>query len=177
MNWSDILQTCKEMGYTSHDAETCGLHVHVSKKALGEDTAEQEKTIQNILYFTEQNWEKMLAFSRRTQNQLDRWASRYGLLEGEKPSDILKKAKSGCGRYKAINLLNYNTIEFRLYRGTLNITTFFATLQLTNYVCKFCKLWTEEEQTEKSWSDFVDYISEKEYTEELFKYLNTRGIK
>lgn len=176
MHWAEILQTCQELGYTSHDAETCGLHIHVNRKALGIDEKAQENTIQNILYFVEDNWNKMLTFSRRTQNQLDRWASRYGLLEGENPSDILKKAKSGCGRYKAINLLNTNTIEFRLYRGTLNAITFFATLQLTNYICKFCKQFTEEEQKAKSWSDFINYISGKEHTEELLNYLKKRGI-
>lgn len=176
MSWDNVLQECKKMGYTSHDAETCGLHIHVSKKALGADEHEREKNIQNILWFIENNWDKMLVFSRRTQNQLDRWASRYGLLDGEKPADILKKAKSGCGRYKAINLQNYNTIEFRLYRGTLNATTFYATLQFTNYICEFCK--AVDDIMFFTWGDFLQYVEENaSYNNELFEYLNIRGIK
>ena len=56
---------------------------------------------------------------------------------------ILEKAKSGCnGRYVAVNLNNYHTIEFRLFRGTLKYNTFIATLQMVNHICDaaICKL-------------------------------------
>ena len=38
------------------------------------------------------------------------------------------------GRYVAVNLENYNTIEFRIFRGTLNYKTFIATLQLIDEI-------------------------------------------
>ena len=175
MYWDEILEKCKNMGYTSHDAKTCGLHIHVSRDALGEDTEEQERTVQNILYFIENNWDKMLKFSRRTQEQLNRWASRYGIENGEEPEELLKKAKQDRNRYRAINLLNYSTIEFRLYRGTLNNITFFATLQLTNYICEFCKACEDIQKT--GWNDFLQYVEENaEYNAELLEYLKKRGI-
>ena len=33
--WADILRKAISMGYTSHQARTCGLHIHVSRKAFG----------------------------------------------------------------------------------------------------------------------------------------------
>ncbi len=55
---------------------------------------------------------------------LERWAARYGMKEN--PKDILKHAKSSCGsRYTCVNLTNHDTIEFRIFRGTLNYTTLF----------------------------------------------------
>lgn len=34
-----------------------------------------------------------------------------------------------------VNLLNYDTVEFRIFRGTLKLNTIFATLQLVDRLC------------------------------------------
>lgn len=175
MEWQKIMEKSINMGYRSHDARTCGLHIHISKKALGRDYEEIDKTIGNILYFVEKFWDKMLKLSRRTQDQLDQWASRYGLTEGEKPKDMLDKAKSNGNRYKAINLLPSNTIEFRLYRGTLKYNTFIATLQLTKHIAQISGYLSHEEMELITWSDFVESIKNEEYTE-LLQYLEDRKI-
>lgn len=52
-----------QMGYTSHQAGTCGLHVHVNRNAFGETEAQQDAAIARILYFFEKNWEELLKFS------------------------------------------------------------------------------------------------------------------
>lgn len=176
MRWDELLTECKNMGYTSHDAETCGLHIHVSRKALGDDDVRQEKTISNILYFVENNWDKMLKFSRRTQTQLNRWADRYGLEPDETPTDLYCKARKQYKRYTAVNLLNHNTIEFRLFRGTLNYTTFVATLQLVHHICEMCKMLELEDITDVNWGDFVASVEDRQYSE-LLEYLQIRGIK
>lgn len=66
------------MGYCSHKAGTCGLHVHISRKAFGESVLEQEASIARLLFFVEKNWNELLKFSRRTNRQLERWAARCG---------------------------------------------------------------------------------------------------
>lgn len=177
MNWFDIMQEAIEMGYTSHNAGTCGLHIHISKEALGNTYSEQEKTIANILYFIEKNWDKFLKFSRRTEEQLNHWASRYGISDGEKPADMLKKAKANYGRYKAVNLQNSNTIEFRIFRGTLKHTTFIATLQFVKHLCDMCVYFSEEDIQKMNWSDFVTSIenAETDYSD-LLQYLKDRKI-
>ncbi len=48
------------------------------------------------------------------------------------------------GRYAAVNLCNYSTIEFRLFRGTLKINTFIATLQLVNEICNVAVSMSDE---------------------------------
>ena len=59
---------------------------------------------------------------------------------------ILDKAKSGSnGRYVAVNLNNYHTIEFRLFRGTLKLNTFIATLQMVETICNAAFSMSEEE--------------------------------
>lgn len=72
MPWDNVVSALKRMGYTSHNAGTCGLHCHISREALGESQEEQENTIARILYFMEKHWEELVKFSRRTQKQLER---------------------------------------------------------------------------------------------------------
>lgn len=53
MPWAAILRKTVRMGYTSHQAGTCGLHVHVNRNAFGETEAQQDAVIARILYFFE----------------------------------------------------------------------------------------------------------------------------
>ena len=67
---------------------------------------------------------------------MNRWASRYGISTTAK--DTYKNAKDKrMGRYVAVNLENYSTIEFRIFKGTLCYKNFIATLQLIYEICRF----------------------------------------
>lgn len=177
MSWFDIMQRAVKMGYTSHDAETCGLHIHVSKTALGETFEKQDERIANILFFIEKYWDKFLKFSRRTASQLEHWANRYGITDDETPADILNKAKSNYTRYRAVNLQNSSTIEFRMFRGTLKHSTFIATLQLVKHLCDMCVYLDNDEIQQMSWSDFVSSIknADTDYTD-LLQYLENKKL-
>lgn len=172
MPWEKLLHRAVEMGYTSHQAGTCGLHVHVSRAAFGKTEAEQDAAIARVLYFFEKNWEELLKFSRRTQRQLDRWAARYGYKE--QPRDILEHAKKGyhAGRYTCVNLQNRSTIEFRIFRGTLKYNTFIATLQMVDRICDVALFLSDEEIKSMSWSDFVAGCQ----APELIQYLKERRL-
>ena len=78
MPWAEVLSEARSLGYLSHKACTCGLHVHISRKAFGITDEEQEAAIARLVYFVEHFWTEILRFSRRTQGQADRWAARYG---------------------------------------------------------------------------------------------------
>lgn len=170
--WADVVDKCRKLGYTSHNVGTCGLHVHVSRDAFGNDDYTQDAAISRVLYFFEKNWEELLKFSRRTQYQLDRWAARYGYEHD--PMDILDKAK-GAGRYTAVNLENTNTVEFRMFRGTLKYNTIIATMELLNIVCGLAVNLSTDEIRAMSWTDFVDGIDRDE-NPELIQYLKERRL-
>ena len=172
MPWDDVLTKLRGMGYLSHRANTCGLHIHVNRTAFGETEAAQDACIARILYFFEKHWEEMLKFSRRTHRQLERWANRYGYKE--QPMDILDHAKKGygVGRYTCVNLMNSDTIEFRMFRGTLKLNTFIATLQLVNRVCDVALFLSDEELKNMSWTTFVSGCQEPE----LMQYLKERRL-
>ena len=78
------------------------------------------------------------------------------------------------GRYVAVNLENYNTIEFRIFRGTLRYKTFIATLQLVHEICRFAAQLDDKEMEGLSWSEFVSLIpSDKP---ELIDYLKSKRL-
>ena len=85
----------------------------------------------------------------------------------------MDKAKKGNnGRYAAVNLCNYQTIEFRLFRGTLKYNTFIAAIELVNKICDTAMYNTDESLARTSWSDFVSGITETE----LIRYLKERRL-
>ncbi|MDE7138230.1 MAG: amidoligase family protein, partial [Ruminococcus sp.] len=136
--WDRIMKKAVFLGYRSHQTSTCGLHVHVNRDSLGLDRDEQDEVISRILYFVEHHWNEILKFSRRSEYAMNRWAARYGYENS--PKAIMDKAKKNYGRYVAINLCNYHTIEFRLFRGTLKYNTLIATLELVNKICELAVL-------------------------------------
>ena len=174
MPWKKVFDKALEMGYRSHKTSTCGLHVHVSRDALGSDHNAQEETIARIVYFVEAHWNELLKFSRRTEANIMRWASRYGIAEDTKAT--YDKAKKGSfNRYVCVNLQNFNTIEFRIFRGTLKYETFIATLQLVHEICNKAVDATDKQFESMCWSDFVKGIN-KEDKPELVNYLKAKEL-
>lgn len=175
MPWKAVMAEAIRMGYTSHKACTCGLHVHVSRAAFGEDREAQEPAIARILYFVEKHWEELLKFSRRSQRQLEQWAARYGFKN--QPQEILDHAKKGGsrGRYSCVNLENYDTIEFRIFRGTLKYNTLIATLQMVDRICDVALYLSDDQLKDMSWTTFVSGIDKDKYPE-LIQYLKERRL-
>ena len=173
IEWEKLMREAVTMGYRSHETDTCGLHIHVSRNALGNCYEDEETTISKIVYFIENNWREILKFTRRTESNLRRWASRYGIDEDIEKT--YKRAKGDYNRYRCINLQNDHTIEFRMFRGTLKYSTFVATLQLVNNICNICKSATMDEIEWLKWSGFISRIDEENNTE-LIEYLKIRGL-
>ena len=169
--WAEIMKKAVSIGYRSHQTSTCGLHIHVNRICFGKSREEQDEVISRVLYFVEHHWNELLKFSRRSEYTINRWAARYGYENS--PKAIMDKAKKGnFGRYAAVNLCNYCTIEFRLFRGTLKINTFIATLQLVNEICNAAISMSDEGLQKLSWSEFVSNIRDAE----LIQYLKERNI-
>ena len=129
IDWRGIFDACIENGYTSHDAGTCGLHIHISREMFGTTEAEQRKSIAKLVYFYDKFYTDILNISRRDPEKAQQWASKYDI-----DTTDTKKAREHCediaknprGRYHAINLNNRATVEIRIMRGTLNLSSFFA---------------------------------------------------
>lgn len=172
MPWEQIVEEAKKLGYTSHQAGTCGLHVHVNRGAFGSTESSQDAAIARTLFFFEKFWDELLKFSRRTQGQLNQWAARYGYKD--QPQEILDHAKSGrhAGRYTAVNLTNADTVEFRMFRGTLKYNTLIATLELLDCIIDAAIYLTDDDLKAMSWSSFMLGCTKPE----LIQYLKERRL-
>lgn len=169
--WEEILKKAISQGYRSHQTSTCGLHIHVNRSSLGETHDEQEDVISRILFFVEMHWAELLKYSRRSEYSMNRWAARYGYEKSGR--EILDKAKKGNnGRYAAVNLMNWATIEFRLFRGSLKYNTLIAAIELVNEICDLAIHLTDEGIAKMSWSEFVETIE----APELIQYLKERRL-
>lgn len=173
MNWREVFERAVSMHYLSHKTRTCGLHVHVNRSAFGKSAEQQEDVISRIVYFVENHWNELLRFSRRTEENMNRWASRYGISTTAK--ETYKNAKDKrMGRYVAVNLENYSTVEFRIFRGTLCYETFVATLQLVNEICRFAIQLDDKGVERMSWSEFAALIPNDK--SELIAYLKKKRL-
>lgn len=85
----------------------------------------------------------------------------------------MEHVKKGYGnRYTCINLTNADTIEFRIFRGTLKLNTLIATLQMVSHICDVAIALPDEDLRKLSWSQFVASLGEPE----LVQYLKERRL-
>lgn len=178
-DWKSIIRSALERDYESHNAGTCGLHVHVNRTFFGEDTAEQELNISKVVMLVQRFWDELVKFSRRRSGDIEEWAKKptADFQKGDDAADARRKIRCearDCDRYYAVNLQNAATIEFRLFRGTLKLRTLLATLQFVDGICRYACAHDIDEVYDVSWSEFIgDPLFEYD---ELREYLEERGL-
>jgi len=170
-----ILKECDRLGYSSHDVGTCGLHIHISRSAFGTRPGEEEMNIAKLLLFFEINWNNIVKFSRRSQQSITDYCNRYGLKDGEKPHELLEKAKQS-GRFFAVNLKNEKTVEIRIFRGTLKLETFTACLQFTHLITELVSSLKVQDILDLTWTELINVASEKGYSE-FVAYSKSKNLK
>lgn len=110
-------------GHKAHDTSTCGLHIHLSIKAFkNTDAIKRYVAIINVL----QDDFKLLA--RRDSSDYLEYS--YFSKVDKSFIDI-----SELGHYSAVNVRK-ETIETRIFRGTLKFDTILASIELLNNVLK-----------------------------------------
>ncbi len=174
INWENGLNELSSMGYESHDAETCGIHVHMNREQFGDTWGEQDLAIAKILYFIERHWDNVVKFSRRTNRQLSDWANRYlSKIDDEEsysPHEVLDYAKDDGSRYRAVNLCNHSTVEIRIFRGTLKYSSFMAILQFCDLLYDVAEMdltevisitWKDFIKMGSKYDEFTTYVTER----------------
>lgn len=179
LEWETISNTARSYSYESHNAGDCGLHVHVGRQQLGLTNRERNYAIKKITMLIDRHWAEIKKFSRRRESQIRDWAAppELGFEEMENLTEneaieIVDEKSFICSRYQALNLNNRETIEFRIFNGTLKVLTIYATLQFVSNICEYAMNHTVKECLASQWEDIVFY---KEY-DELKKYLEERGL-
>lgn len=71
-----------------------------------------------------------------------------------------------------VNLTNYDTIEFRMFRGTLKLNTLIATLQMVDRICEVALYLSDQGMQGLTWAVFVSGCT----APELVQYLKERRL-
>jgi len=150
--------------YNSYNANTCGMHIHISKKAFG------TWQLYKFMKFFAENVPFIVAISQRKMDKLVQWAN----IEDNDDNTLMYKAKKKEGnsaRYVAINLQNYSTIEVRIFRGTLNFNSFMKNIEFIHALYMFtkeCKIITLD--------SFKEYISNSCEYSNLKKFIKLKNL-
>lgn len=158
------LRIISDNGYNSYNANTCGIHIHISKKAF---TTWQ---LYRFLKFFVENKEFIIGISQRKLDKLQKWAN----IEDDNNSELIYKAKKKGGnsaRYVAVNLQNNATIEIRIFRGTLNGQSFYKNIEFVYSLFMYTK-----ENNEISLQGYKDYISNSCDYSNLKKFIKLKNL-
>jgi hypothetical protein len=162
--FADSLKLLVENGYNSYDANTCGMHIHISK---GNFTTWH---LYRFLKFFVENKEFIVSISQRKMEKLKKWAN----IEDDNDTSLIYKAKKKDGnseRYVAINLKNTATIEIRIFRGTLNINSFMKNIEFAHALFMYSK-----ENKEVTLDGFKMYIESSCDYSNLKKFITLKNL-
>lgn len=149
--YKSVFKKLRELGYLSHDTSCCGLHVHVNRDFFENN---EISALKKILKMNHKFWNEFLKFSRRVKNRMN-----YCMPTDEYSDDeyieYSNRSESGEWHHFVISYASETTIEFRIFRGTLNIETFLATLELVHNIVCTAKYKTDEEIDNMTFEDLI----------------------
>lgn len=183
----DLLKTCIDSGFDSHNGNRCGLHVHIGRQALQgkdfhDDSIRESKVIANINFILEWFRDDIFKFSRRTQYTFDRWSrNRTSLIPVGNENNLfidkeeIKRINSydSSNRYFMLNLTNNKTIEFRFLRGTLKWETFFISMNFIKNIVEQSRI----SNNAISLKQLLMYELNDELKQYCEEYCTQRGIE
>lgn len=175
MNYREVFKELINRGYISHDATTCGLHIHFNRDYLSGNKTIQDLCITKILFLLEKYSENIERIARRSSNRYSNNIKRE--KEDDSLLDLLYKAKGSgmfsSAKYNSVNLMHKNTVELRMFKGTLKYDTYIATLEFVKNLVDISKQVPLEDVQSVTFEDIIN-INPTEY---LIEYLRRRNIK
>lgn len=140
-HYSALHKMCKALtadSWISHDTDACGLHVHVSRIALPNET-----------------WLKLQSFLARNKAPFMELSRRSGKSGTHDDPFYFCKFAKGDQKYRALNVSNANTCEFRFFRGTLLSSTLLASLEIVFSLVEFFAKESPKQKTLKAYAAFL----------------------
>lgn len=169
----DIIDVVLENGGRSFEASTCGLHVHRSKTDLSE--IDILKIITFLVRFKNENCK----IAQRCSN----YASFYYTEDvgGGGNLKFIYKDKNMLNyeKYVVLNLQHSDSIEFRLFKGTLKIDIIYSYLEFCDAVVSFVKtcslVFLINGDPQRVWKKFANYVCANKY-KTLKEYLKRKEL-
>ena len=166
-----IVKNLHENGFTSEKGGRCGNHIHISRNVFSEEA--QSRLI--LIYAKFEKQIKILSRRGTNTRYCRDVLENFDSLEIENSMKIadIQKNKSKC---TAINFSNKNTIEFRVFRGTMNTNKLIANIQLVQLLADWSrKNLTVYDILNLNIVDFKNEILANEYVE-LLQYCTEKEV-
>jgi hypothetical protein len=144
----EMLRSLSEMGFSSWDTKTCGLHIHVDKRCMS------TLSVYKLLKFSIKHRKFLFLLSGRERTKWNTWCR----IDVQDRNNIIKFAKGDSKkptRHVAINLQPAKTIEIRMFRGSLNTVRFECCLEFVAALTEWVSLVG---LTELTLDNFKKYI-------------------
>lgn len=139
-------------GALSHNTDTCGLHIHLSRSYF------TPAHLSRFAHFVNHQEAFLRLFSRRG---FGHWCHAHKVkMKKLSRNELVSGGDFGRG---AVNMTNEKTIEVRIYKGTLNYATFRACLEITHALVEFTRYHSVMNLVpdEKGTAAFVRYCDDR----------------
>lgn len=130
-----ILKECRSKGFTSHDNSTCGLHIHASKSAYGDNETEIRDNIVKMVYLLSKFERQWIKVSRR--GSFGHYAEPYCI---DLDTIDYDKVRRDHNRYRILSI-RPETVELRMFKGTLNVDSFRAAIDIYMGLIGICRYY------------------------------------
>ena len=162
--WKSILRATPSLvsGVRSHQTTTCGLHVHVSRQGVSSFTLAKAVVFVN----DPENEALIRAVARRYGS------THYAQFKAKKLATAYLDDRD---RYQSVNLCNGHTIEFRIFKGSLNYHAVLAAIQFSHAVLSFAAETAANGLTTAAFLAYIQSPGMREDTDELRLYLAARA--
>lgn len=173
--WAKINEIVLKHGGKSHDTRTCGLHIHFSRGFFRGRCSELYQL--RLIYLFERFWDKLVVFSRRSEEAIRANAKRYSdpNLTDRVAKDKIAQLSYKYWRYQGVNLHANDTIEIRIFRGTLKVETLLASLELVDFLVRTAKKTSVKKLQTMTWVCLMKQLRYKKYSF-LPQYLIKKGL-
>ena len=191
-----VFRSFREAGLRAWDTSTCGLHIHVSRNAFGKPYDYPTTRAESILS-RQQHEVKFMKLFYDNERQICRIAGRSGssyanfrdkgnLIDKVKWYDGMPNMESRGGRGAAINTQNENTLEVRVFKGSIQPHRLLSAIELVHAGVEYTRdlkilgsknmveVGGKMRSTALSWLAFSGYISSNV---ETYPHLTAMMIK
>ena len=172
----------------SWDTSTCGLHIHISR--TGFNGGGHMHRFLNLIYSNQDFYQRLAGreesrwatFSDIMRNDVirDEYGNRvldeHGDYQFITKRDIASKLQGyNTERYSAVNTRNRETLEIRIFKGTVNTNTIKSHIDLAHASVEYTRNLTVRDVREGAlaWIKFADYIlAHADLYPELYERVN-----
>ena len=147
MDWS-WLDTLANSSFRSWNTSSCGLHVHIGLDAFKDDNHQ--------IRFT-----KFIYDNERQSKRIAGRSSGYAAFDDKgKVIPKIKYKHRDTNRYSAVNVQNSETLEVRIFRGSLRKERVLSGIEFTHAVCEYTRnMKIVPKNKPFSWLRFVAFVS------------------